>query len=318
MTDNNIDISKASRGTGPVYDWRITSFVKSVSITEMLEGGDWNPDCRAEYLETYLNWVTSSKVSPVTGLEQFRVQYYVNGVTEAYDIFFLEHKGKRFRTQKGDYPYVRLSVENWIHIEDDELREGDAVILSCPFYCSGGVPENYQNILDQCLELDIPVLVDAAYFGTSFDLSFDFSHPAIQSVAFSLSKFFNVQSFRIGMMLLKHEIASQEEMQVEANYFNKMGASLGLKLMNRFSPNFMVQQHRESYLAACGYLNVNPAHNIMIATIDDDDRRFDKILEDTRFPDNNLPDQVERRICISAYLGYDGTLQEKVVKKIFG
>lgn len=318
MNENEIDISKAGRGTAPVYDWRITSFVKSLSMTEIFQGGDWNPHCRTQYLETYIDWIKSSEVSPVTGLEQFGVQYYVNGVTEAYDIFFREQKGKRFRTQKGDYPYVRLSVENWSHIEDDELRKGDAVVLTCPFYCNGGVPKDYQCLLDQCQKLDIPVLIDAAYFGTCFDVSFDFSHPAIHSVAFSLSKFFNVQSFRIGILFSKQKIGSQEEIQVASNYFNKVGAALGIQLMRRYSPNFMVDQHQENYQAACKYLQVVPEHCIMIATIEDSDRRFDKILEDNRFSDNNQPDEIRRRICISSYLGYDGRLLEKVVNKVLG
>jgi hypothetical protein len=161
-----VDISRAGRGTGPIQNLKVAAVVKSVTGLELARYADGNRDLNLEFAAELVAWVRACVSTPVLGLDQFTTRYVVNGVTQSYDIFFYEHKGRRFRTQIGDYPYVRLSVDDWAHIEDDEIRENDAVVLTCPFYGDGGVPRNYATLLDRCQQLGVPVMIDAAYFGT--------------------------------------------------------------------------------------------------------------------------------------------------------
>jgi hypothetical protein len=220
MLDN---ISQVSRGTGPVGNKKVFSQLKSITMREILKEGVGNPTLKEEFFSMYLKWIKDCTVSPVTGLEQFSQIYFVNGVTQSYDIFFWEHKGKRFRTAKEDYPYVRLSVKNWVYLEDDDLQENDAVVLTCPFYENGGIPRNFYQLLDRCLELDVPVMIDAAYFGTCYDISFDYSHPAIEMVSFSLSKCLSLFPYRIGILFCKKSFNHLEELQNQTRYFNQVG-----------------------------------------------------------------------------------------------
>src|SRR5690606_31785923 len=138
---------------------------RSITMLDMMSGGDWSPGVRDEFIDGYKAWIESGRAAPVSGLGRFPVAYYVDGVTYAYDLFFWRHKGRRFRTLAGEYPYTRLSVDRWLGLEDDELREGDAVIMSCPFYADGGPPRGYEATLDACARLGVPVMIDAAYYG---------------------------------------------------------------------------------------------------------------------------------------------------------
>ena len=108
-----IDMSRIGRGTGPVSNNKIFSALKSITMTEVIRDGDGNANLRQDYTSGYKRWIEACSVAPVTGLEQFSQTYFANGVTQGYDIFFSEHRGRRFRTLKGDYPYVRLSVDDW-------------------------------------------------------------------------------------------------------------------------------------------------------------------------------------------------------------
>lgn len=318
LSPSTPDLSQAGRGTGPIPDRRVIDFIKSITMKEVLEGGEWNPNLKEEFLSTYVEWIRASRSAPVVGLDQFSQRYYVNGVTQTYDIFFYEHKNRRFRTLKGEYPYVRLSVPEWLHVEDDELRENDALVLSAPFYGNGGVPRDYKAMLDRCQELGIPVMIDAAYFGTCYDVSFDYTHPAIEMLSFSLSKPFAAQSFRIGILFTKRKLGYLEEIQVQANYYNRFGAYVGLRLMRQFPADFMPTSYRAAHQKVCARLGVLPSHCLMLGNVKDDDHRFDAILEDDRFEKLELPPGVLRRVCVSAYLTRDGSPLRRVAKRLLG
>lgn len=271
-------------------------------MSEMLRGGDFSASVREEFIDTYKAWITRGRATPVKGIPNFPFAYYVDGVTQAYDLFFWRHHGRRFRTLRDEYPYTRLSVDEWLPLEADELRQDDAVVLSCPFYGTGGSPRDYEATLDACARLAVPVMIDAAYFGTCYGTKLDYSHPAIEMVGFSLSKTFSAQSFRIGLLLSRAEIPCLEEIQVAARYFNRIGAYVGLRLMREFSADFLPERYRSVQQAVCRALGVRPTHCLMLANLEDEDHRFDEVIADERFDDPPLPEGVRRRVCISGYL----------------
>ena len=248
-----VDISRVSRGTCPVSNNGIFTELKSISMREILKYGQGNLRLKEDFFTAYFQWIKDCKTAPVSGLDNFPYTYFVNGVTQSYDIFFLEHKERRFRVAKGDYPYVRLSVKHWCYLEDDDLQKDDAVILSCPFYENGRIPRNLPQILDQCLVLNIPVMLDAAYYGTCYEVEFDYAHPAIEIVGFSLSKTFSVQSYRIGIQLSKKPLRYLDELQNQARYFNQVGAYIGLRLMQKFPADFIPMNYRQAGWVEGGY-----------------------------------------------------------------
>ena len=312
------DISMCGRGTGPVADRKVLGVVKATTTLEIMRQGDGNPTLRKDFADTYERWLKASTVAPVTGLEQFDVRYMVNGVTQAYDIFFYEQKGRRFRVPKGEYPYVALSVKDWAFLEDDELRPNDAVAISCPFYATGGVPHGFTELLDRCQELGVPVFVDAAYYGTVYGVSFDFSHPAIDAVSFSLSKPFCIQSYRVGLMLTKRKLGYLEEIQMAANYFNRVGSYVGMKLMNTFDADYLPLKYQARHREVCYALGLLPSHSIMLANLRDGDDRFDEVLRDDRFKPIQLPPYTPRRVCVSSYLSDTDSLPKKIIKRALG
>ena len=62
---------------------------------------------------------------------------------------------------------------------------------------------NLEQILCECDEKEIPVLLDLAYLNIAIDLEIDLSHPCLEYVVSSLSKVFPVENHRIGIRLQK-------------------------------------------------------------------------------------------------------------------
>ncbi len=311
-----LSISKIQRGTSPVKNNSVFAVLKSIKTKEILKNGVGNKKLREDFCKVYYEWINNCTTSPVIGLDKFPNIYFSNGVTQAYDIFFYKHSNSRFRVLRGEYPYTQLSVDNWRYIEDTELCEGDVVILTYPFYENGGVPRDFQKILDQCLELRIPVMIDAAYFGTCYSVNFDYSHPAIEIVGLSLSKPFSIASYRCGILFSKKPLGFLEEIQIRSNYFNKVGAYVGLKLMRSFSSDYMPLAYRFPHQEICKKLNLLPTQCIMLANIKEDDGRFDEILQDERLGKVHLPENSYRKVCVSSYLSDRDSTLKAFAKKL--
>ena len=113
-------------------------------------------------------------------------------------------------------------------------------------------------MLDRCLELGIPVLVDSAFFGICADLDFDYSHPAITDVAQSLSKPFPVYGMRIGIRFSK-DTTDGLNIYGNTHYVNKFGAAVAIKLFDHQSPDDIFTRYREKQLAWCEQYNLVPS-----------------------------------------------------------
>lgn len=308
------DVSQCQRGTAPVVSRQVQLVVKATGAEDFMRSGDGNVRLRLDFLETYLDWLQASSQSVALGLTEYPHQYFTNGVTEGYDIFMRSFAGSRFRVLKGEYPYTALSEPSWEYIEDDELRTDDAVVLSSPFYATGRPPQDYDRILDRCKDLHIPVFVDAAYFGTCYGESFDYSHPAITMVGFSLSKTFAIQSYRCGMLLTRKKLRHLEEIQVSANYFNRVGAYMGMRLMRVFPADFMPGKYRRRHQLVCYRLGLLPTSSIMLANVREGDHRFDDLLADGRFDPYTRPSHLLPRVSVSAYVSDAPPVVKRVVK----
>ena len=159
-------------------------------------------------MNTYHEWLQTSKLNTLHGLDKFNSLGFVHGTSQAFDFFYAENKDRRMRCFKGDFIYHevtwRNNYPNWKYIEDDKILEDDAVIISLPFSDLGGEHPDMQDILDTCDELKVPVFIDCAYYSICRGLDFNLDIPCIKGVTFSLSKaFYGAERLRIGIRCKK-------------------------------------------------------------------------------------------------------------------
>ena len=218
------------------------------------------------FLDRYNVWINSTSLNSIKGLELFSHRCYSNGTTESFDKFYLKNHLKRFRCFRGDYVYHTLAwrnTHNWKWLDDEDVKEGDAVIISLPFADTGDVHTQYHSVLETCSKLNVPVLVDCAYFGICSDIEFNLTYSCITDVVFSLSKTFPIAHARVGIRYTKVDDDDTLFMYHKIGYNNRAGAELGLKFLDVFSPDYIPNKYKSKQLEFCKILNVTPSKTIL-------------------------------------------------------
>jgi len=218
------------------------------------------------FCKKYLEWIRSTKLNSIQGLEKFPFLAYANGTTEAFDKFYIKNNKRRFRCFRGEYVYHQVTWRNnwpdWKFLEDAPLHENDAVIISLPFSDTGNEHSMMQSVLEQCSQLGIPVLVDCAYFGVCANINFNFDYDCITDITFSLSKAFPLAYARIGMRLTRIDDDDGLLMLQKIGYTNRISAALGTKIIEKYSPDYIVNKYSQKQQMLCDELGIVPSNTV--------------------------------------------------------
>lgn len=249
----------------------------------------YDKDLIPKFCSSYRNWILSSDLNNFAGLDNFNSLSYSNGTTESFDKFRIRHRNKRLKVLRDEYLYHKLflGAEDIVGLES--LRSGDAVIISAPYVKTGEIHPLMNNILDVCDRLEIPVLIDCAYYGLCANLSFNFDHPCIEDIAFSLSKVFGTSYYRIGVRFSKDQDDSLSNFGREG-YVNRLGAAIGAQLLDRFSPDYLFSTYRETQIRFCKHLNILPSNSVIFG------------IDINNFFNLNPRADERGRFCFSKYL----------------
>jgi hypothetical protein len=232
-----------------------------------------NIDKQDEYLDFYPRWILSSKLNKLEGLEAFKYRYISLGCTQALDEFhfWCSENNLRIRMFRGEYPYNRDCINfDWSNdfIDDQPLKRGDAVIVSAPFSGSGKIHPHWENLITTCNQLEIPIFVDCAFFGTCSGINLNFNHDCITSVVFSTTKGLSCGNYRNGIQFTKIP-QGHLAIQNEWHHGIHLNVAIGLYLMQNFSPDFLYEKYQESYLNVCDYFQFKPTNCIHLALGDE-------------------------------------------------
>ncbi len=242
-------------GSFAIMDQEILSDLNEIPQTD--------PDL---FCKKYLQWIRSTKLNSIKGLEKFPFLAYSNGTTEAFDKFYIKNNKRRFRCFRGEYVYHQVTWRNnwpdWKFIEDDFLKENDAVIISLPFSDTGNEHPIMKTVLEQCSQLKIPVLVDCAYFGVCSNIDFNFDYECITDITFSLSKAFPLAYARVGMRLTRLDDDDGLMMLQKIGYTNRVSAALGTKIIEKYSPDYIVNKYLEKQISLCNELGIVPSNTV--------------------------------------------------------
>lgn len=226
-----------------------------------------------QFCEKYFYWILTSSNHNVSGLTDFKYRIYSLGTTEAFDKFYMKNHNRRFRCFKTEYMYHQLAWRNawpnWNYIEDDELKENDAVVISLPFADTGDQHSLHNQVLDQCSRLGIPVLIDLCYFSISEGIDIDLTYPCITDVVFSLSKVFPIAHARIGMRLTRIDDDDTLFVYQKSFYNNRIGAALGLEFINKFSCDYIPKKYKNKQLNFCEMLGIEPSKTVLFGIAKD-------------------------------------------------
>lgn len=224
---------------------------------------------KKDFVETYRSWLFEGFHFQHTDLYQYGC--FTQGTTEAFAQFYIRYReGYRLRLRRADYFYHQMMKSLWYKdrfawLDEDDIRQGDVLLISVPFSDTGDRPEELDQILDECERHGVPVMLDLAYLnlatGESFPYSIDLSRDCIKYVVSSLSKVFPVENMRIGVRLQKEMFEDQLYVvnELNYNYINLLSAFVGVNMMRSYPNSYIFNRYRQKQIDLCKQLKISPS-----------------------------------------------------------
>lgn len=279
------------RGAKPVTDNRIKKFITELNPVNDL----YNEELPSKFIKEFMDWISASGNNTLTGLELFTSQKLVCGTVQAFDHFYFRHKNKRFRFHKGEFMYHSACLKHgcdWKYLEDEPLKHNDVLITSVPFSDYGRQHVDLEYYLDICNSLDIPVLLDFAYYPCTKNINVDLSQwKCVETITFSISKaFYGAEFLRVGVRCERTDTDDGIDVFNSVEMNNRIDLSIASSLINQFSVDWNWQQYASVYNKIIEDRDLLPTDCIMFGI------GGDKYKEFNRGSDVN-------RVCISELIG---------------
>lgn len=253
----------------PLLDPAVQEELKSQLAAAEIDSsppGAWKID---SYLDAFTNWMQSSKSNRIVGLEQFKHRAYSSGTVDSIAEFICRHtNSRRLRFSRAEFILSKIvsnSVNNtWTWLESEPLESGDALVISLPFSGNGSTIPDFNTLLDTCDKLDIPVLLDLAYLGISYDLDIDLTHPCITDVTCSLSK--PINSFlRCGIRFTRQLHDDRVQLMSDLGVVNRVATKVAEALMLKFPSDYIFNTYKKQYDTVCSNLGLEKTNTLTLA-----------------------------------------------------
>jgi hypothetical protein len=205
-------------------------------------------------------WLLKSKLNTITGLDAFNRVDIINGCTQFIDATYMNGP---VQVLSGDYRY-HSRLGNWFTYPGF-LNENKQLIVAMPFPSTGAVHESMIEILDECLDKQIPVHIDGAWFTCCKDIMFDVGHPAIRSVGISLSKGLGLGWNRVGLRWTKSTSADSITIMNDFNMNLRAPVMIGLHFLRNLPSDYLWNKHSDRYYKVCKDFNLEPTKSVYLA-----------------------------------------------------
>jgi hypothetical protein len=256
------------RGARAIPDQEQRTFVESLNVNYSL----YDSSVSDKFISAFTPWITGGSNS-IVGLETFNNIKLCHGSAQAFDHFYIKNHTRRFRTLTGDFMYHRAVLKHGFehcYIEDDPLTSYDAVILSLPFSDFGRTHHSTHDILDWCDELKIPVLIDMAYVVAAKNINIDLSHPCIDAVTFSMSKFFyGAEQLRVGLRYQRENSDDGIDVFNSVGMNNRIDVAIAYEIINNYGPDYLWNRWGNDYARVIKELNLTSTDTILFGLTDD-------------------------------------------------
>lgn len=251
MVDRSLLLEKLPAATAP----ELAAFQKSLTHDRA---------SIEQFLSKFDSWIAGDELNKLSGLETFEHRDSCFGVTHYIDSLVMQH-GPSIQNFEHDYLYYKRMWPNKIWAKVGDLVPGKPLLIALPFPGYARVHPEMSGILEEAISKGIDVHLDCAWLPACRGVEFDFSHPAIKSVAISLSKGLDLGWNRIAVRYSRE--ADPTDPITIANRFGMINESclgIGCRYMDAFPMNFLWNKHGSIYDAACAGLRMRPTNLIHV------------------------------------------------------
>lgn len=256
----------------PIHDAEINEFLLQTTklINEknvILE--NWSTE---NHISIYENWINQSKHREITGLGEFKYRALCSGTSQAIENFINRNQQRRIRFSRNEFVLSRIVCNansiSWAYLEDDSIEENDAVVVSWPFSGNGGHYSNMHSLINNCERHNVPILVDAAYFGISTDIEILLTSHCITDVCISLSKPFSTM-LRHGIRFTRTCYDDTIQNASNQGILHRPTIVMASNLMLNYNSDYIVEKYLKENKKICQENFLVPTPTITLALGDD-------------------------------------------------
>lgn len=224
------------RGAKPLVDKSIQNFINNIDLKDCL----YDDTLPNKFKKDFFKWINSSCLNKLSGLESFTNRQLCAGTAQAFDHWYWRHKNRTIRFFKGEFMYHQAVLKHggvYSYIEDRRLQPSDAVVISVPFSDWGKQREDLEYYLVNCCAMNIPVLLDFAYYPCTKNIDLDLDRfPCVDTVTFSISKaFYGAEFLRVGMRLEREHRDDGLDVINDVEMLNRPSLKIASELINNYS-----------------------------------------------------------------------------------
>jgi len=232
------------------------------------------------FIKNFKKWIKKSTYNSLIGLDIFNDVKITNGSIQIFDFFYMKHKNRRFRFFHNEFMYHNAVLKNNFNYKfyDDTIASEDAFLMSVPFTRTGYKHNDFQKVLEQCENKNVPVLLDFCHLPCSKNIVYDLnSFNCVETLSFSLSKFFhNAEYMRIGIRFQKDEDFIDDGIDVfnsvGIDMINRICVGIANKIIEKYPMDFLWNTYGKVYEQICKDHNLIPTDNIIIAINEKNER----------------------------------------------
>jgi len=263
----------------PMWDKNINRVIKDFLDNGIKDGWPDNKQIYEIFKEEVDDWVNRSSFNTLTGFDSFPIRDVCAGCTQFIDNLYMQYGYNGLMTFKGDYKYhwrlnnnikyVTLENIGYVSLNNDCSRK--PLLIAMPFPKTGDIHLDMDTILNRCYELNIPVHIDGAWITCSRDITFNFNHPAIKSIAISLSKGLALGWNRVAVRYSRVPLNDSIGLMNEYSMNCKSLAWLGVHFLRSLEPDYFWKKYEDAYNKVCKDFELTPTKAIHLAKLQNGD-----------------------------------------------
>ena len=243
---------------------------KIESLIQEVLSGMMNRDITDQVYTDFRNlahdYIFNGNLNTLTGIDNFSRVDITMGCTQFIDTIYMTEKN--VQVLEGDYRYHQRLNPKLMYSLPYYLVPNTPLIIAMPFPSLGAIHGNMYEMLDDCLENDIEVHIDGAWVTCSHGIEFDFNHPAIVSVAISLSKGLGLGWNRAGLRWTKKTEPDAITIMNDFHMNNRAVIMIANHFLRNLPKDYLWTTHGDRYYKVCNDFNLRATQSIHIAMRD--------------------------------------------------
>ena len=250
------------RGARAIEDLRVRQIIESYNPTIDL----YNDNLAERFKERFMLWIKSSRNNSLHNIDDYGSVQLVSGTIQSFDHFYWRHRDRRFRFMPGEFMYHQACLKHGASYKklNNDLERGDALVISVPFSDTGEQHPSTEQLLSQCCDLDVPVLLDLAYYPCAKGIDLDLGFKCVETITFSVSKaFYGAEFLRVGVRCQKINKDDGIDVFNSVDMINRVSVSVANRLINEFDVDHNWNTYADPYGKVCDEMNLEQTNCIM-------------------------------------------------------